>query len=488
MSIMFPEKYVADYSTFLVKLAWTIEIIAVLIGFTISIVVSVSAFQSYADDKSVGLLSGFSAVMVAGLPFLLIAVVELCKIPLTFAFMSVKNVFWRGLFLLFVLFLCLITFETMLNGFERNFSNLNRAIDIRKNDIENVDSEIVLLNRRKQHVQKFTEEELLAEISGTQHKIDLSFSDMVGQINKSTRRILSTINDSFEEPLKAEIHRLMDVRDGYYNDWSAEKATLEERFSVLLLGNISGSQDERGRLLDELNILKDDMQLAMKDANFFTRDGHERKYRSLIKEKERQLSQITVGYLGAGAIQKQSLMEEQLKQQMEFVNQKYQGRVDDLNERIMGLKQEITDRHQKNASLRSSVVSKSAKDKARFATIKKDSTADLNSFQEGKLAELEVITDQTFKLDEKIFLLHNIQRKSQSEINHLINQNQVYRMAMYAYGKQSATDVSRRMVGVVGLFWFGSLALIASVTGVMLALAGFYLRRLLENDVEPVHI
>jgi hypothetical protein len=33
------------------------------------------------------------------------------------------------------------------------------------------------------------------------------------------------------------------------------------------------------------------------------------------------------------------------------------------------------------------------------------------------------------------------------------------------------------MIGIVAFVWFDSLALIASATGVMLAMAGFYLRR-----------
>jgi len=53
---------------------------------------------------------------------------------------------------------------------------------------------------------------------------------------------------------------------------------------------------------------------------------------------------------------------------------------------------------------------------------------------------------------------------------------------MYGYGLESATDVTRRMVGVVAMLWFGSLSLIASVTGVMLALAGFYLRKFVDPD------
>ena len=185
----FSKKYNEGYANFLIRLAWTVEVIAVLIGLTISIVVSISANESYLNQDSVSLIGNYSSVLVAGLPFLLIAVVELCKIPLTFAFMAVKNVFWRGLFLFFVAFLCLITFETMLNGFERNFSNLNYAIDTRKNDIENVESEIALLNRRQERTQVFTEEDLTQEVESQQLSIDESFRSRINKVNGKTESI-----------------------------------------------------------------------------------------------------------------------------------------------------------------------------------------------------------------------------------------------------------------------------------------------------------
>ncbi len=475
--ILYLKNYVASYSRFLIILAWTVEIIAVLIGFTISVVVAVSAHRSFATSGSTGLLEGASAITVAALPFLLVAAVELCKIPLTFAAMCVRNIFWRSLFLFFVLFLCLITFETMLNGFERNFSNLNRAIDTRKNNIESMESEIVLLDRRRQYTQRFTEEELEQEVTQSREKINTDFNRMITQVNSNTRKALATIDYSFEPKLKEEIGRLMAVRDDYYRNWSKEKETLEKRFSVMLMGNITGSQDERERLLEELNSLKKEMQLALDSSNFLTRPGRERKYRDLIREKEQQLSLITTGYLGGKALEKQSLMEEQLKQQMEFVNSKYQGRVADVNERIENAKQEIVSRQNQNAQLRTNVASKAAKDKARFASIKKDNMTELTNYEATKLVQLEDINSRVFGLEEQEYKLQDSQRELQAEINHLINQNQIYRLAMYAFGQQSPTDVDRRMVGIVGLVWFGSLALIASVTGVMLALAGFYLKR-----------
>ena len=95
-----------------------------------------------------------------------------------------------------------------------------------------------------------------------------------------------------------------------------------------------------------------------------------------------------------------------------------------------------------------------------------------------KSSELETITSNVQGLNNKIYRLQNQRRKYQTQIGHLINQNQVYRLAMYAYGVSSAKDVDRGMVGIVAFLWFGSLSLITAVTGVMLALAGFYLRGL----------
>ena len=468
----------------LITLAWTVEVIAVLIGLTISIVVAVSAYSSFASEGDVGLLEGSSSILVAALPFVLIAVVEICKIPLTFAFMAVRNRLWRGMFLTFVLFLCLITFETMLNGFERNFSNLNRAIDTRKNNIESAEQAVGLLENRRAYVVKFTEEDLITELDAEQVIIDGQFNDAAVKIDRNTREVLSNIDYGFQDELTEEIARLELVRDKYYDDWREETEAVEERFSTLLLQNIGGSASERDRLLAELDTLKREFDQAMATANFFNRSQREQKYRGLIREKEQQLSVITTGYLGGDALEKQSTMEAQLKQQMDFVNSKYTRRIDEIDIRVAELKTEIETRLAANAELETSVVSKASSDKARFARIRAEQITELKTYEEGKRAELEIIAERAFTIDEEIFTLRNEQRSLQSEINHLINQNQIYRLAMYFTGKESATDVERRSVGVVALLWFGSLSLIAAVCGVMLALAGFYLRRAVESGEE----
>ena len=177
-------------------------------------------------------------------------------------------------------------------------------------------------------------------------------------------------------------------------------------------------------------------------------------------------------------------MADQLQEQLAFVNAKYQGRIAEVNGRIEALKQEIENRLQANADLESNLVSRSAADKARFARIRAAQNEEVDGYYERKLAELDDIADRSFGIDEQVFLLRNKQRTLQTEINHLINQNQIYRLAMYVDGKESATEVERSTVGLVALLWFGSLSLIAAVCGVILAVAGFYLRRFSDPGEE----
>jgi len=480
----FDRKNFSYYSTFLIRLAWTVEIIAVCIGFMISILVSVSAFRSSTD--SIGFLDSTSAILIAGLPFLLIAVVELCKIPLVFTFMNVRSKYWRSIFLFFVLFLCLITFETMLNGFERNFSNLNRAVDNRNNEIINIDSQIALLEKRRGYAQKFTEDDLTIEVEQKNEFLDQELNRNVRRINAVESNQLSGIDRGFEPQLDAEIRELMTLRDKYYDNWNSEKELIEERFTTMLVENVSGSRDERTRLLNDLNSLKEEMRVAMEDASFLTRSGVERKYRQLVKEKEQQLNGITTGYLGAAALEKQSLMENQLRQQIAFVNSKYERRIGDVNDRLDSKKQEIVDQYAENDAIEKEVVSKAKNERSRYYSANSRGKNSVEQYLEAKQVELEVITATVFKFDQQIFELENQQRILNNESNQLINQNQVYRLAMYIYGKSSVDGVDKRMLGVVAILWFGSLALIASVTGVMLALASFYLRRFAEqlNDEE----
>jgi len=378
----FADEYQGNYSKYLIRLAWAVEIIAVAIGFTISIIVVMSTLSQLNQDSNVSFFEQFASLAVAGLPFVLVAIVELTKIPLTFAFMSIKSILWRGIVLFFVLFLCMITFETMLNGFERNFSNLNRAIDQRKNVIEDVNTEIALLDKKKERITTLTEEELDAEIEEAQFLIDEEFRLSVKKSSDRTAKQLDSIDDTFKAPLQADIERLLVKRDEYYEEWRIEREDIEARFASLLTDNISGSASEKDRLVKELEVLKAERQEKLDKANIFTRATVDEKYLALIASKERQISQITTGFLGSDAITKQASMQENLQNQIELTRQKFERRINDINKLIESKETEIIEKEQANADLRARLSSGATGSRAQFMRIKVGKEKDLNAYEE----------------------------------------------------------------------------------------------------------
>lgn len=479
---IYAQSRVAFYANFLVRLAWVVEIMAVAIGLTISVVMGLATYNSFEQSGGAGFVEGTAAILVTALPFILIAIVELCKIPLVFAFMAVKSLFWRSLFMIFVLFLCLITFETMFNGFERNFANLNRAIDERAVENANFASEKTLLEMRRAQILKFSEDDVIARVEADRAEINERFESQVSEINARVRSSLNDIDTSFETDLVIKIDELMTIRDDYYDSWSQETALVEERFSSMLLGNIAGSSEERERLLEELEDLKAEFARERAEAGFFTAAAVESRYRSLIATKERQLQEITTGYLGGDALTKQAQMEDRLRSQIEFVNLKYERRIREVNERIDATKQEIIDRTNENATTEAAVYDQAARDRRDFIQLRDGELNDVVEYESSKYAELEVMEQQSFGIDENLFELNSEILQNDAEVRQLINQNQIYRLAMYAYNVDEGANVEKYMLGTVALIWFGSLSIITAVTGVMLALAGFYLRRFVVGD------
>ena len=91
-------------------------------------------------DQSQSLFHNIPAVM-AGVPFAIMALVELTKIPLTLVFMNTRWL-WRVLFLIGLLGMSAITFETLVMGLERASSLQARKIEALRIEIADTQSKM----------------------------------------------------------------------------------------------------------------------------------------------------------------------------------------------------------------------------------------------------------------------------------------------------------------------------------------------------------
>lgn len=140
--------------------AWGMEILAATVGLTIG------ASNVLANTKIGFNSTVMMATASASLPMVMIAASELCKIPMVRAVMNAKR-WWGSLLALILLFgACLLTFETVFNGLERQWALTSHKIDLAKVEIANIREKIT----EKGNAVDDVNEPRLAQISELKHE------------------------------------------------------------------------------------------------------------------------------------------------------------------------------------------------------------------------------------------------------------------------------------------------------------------------------
>ena len=150
------DAHALNVSKILYRFAWFVEIIAVATGLAITVMVAMTTFESNAQLANSGATSNIVNVVIAALPFFLASVIELAKIPAAQAMYITVNLKWKIVFGITLLFLAAVTFETAINGFERNFTNISFKVTQLKDQREKVVSTRDELNRQIEEDSKVT--------------------------------------------------------------------------------------------------------------------------------------------------------------------------------------------------------------------------------------------------------------------------------------------------------------------------------------------
>ena len=176
----------------LIYFAWGVEIVAASIGLVIAALVILATHQRIADSGSELPALGYMEMFLGGLPFIVVAMVELTKIPLATACYTAVNRWWKTAFGVALIVLSIITFETILNGFERNFTQRTYVISTIKKQVTMFDERIAKTELDKDGLSKITDakirETYLADIKQMDKEKDAEVSEIENQRNQARSR------------------------------------------------------------------------------------------------------------------------------------------------------------------------------------------------------------------------------------------------------------------------------------------------------------
>ena len=408
----FPKSQTASTGTRLITFAWIIEITVALVGLSIAALFFTSGGETGLRLEEVTSKVGVDAYIV-GLAFVVVAIMELTKIPLATAlYYSVKTSF-KIIFALALLAVNFSTFETIIQGFELAYNQRSQIVDIERNKLKEIQEQIRALDKNQ-------------DTSDIDEKISVINNQIEQYRNERVKINISKENE------------ISQIQKQYTGDNA----------------NIKNLTNQRNYLNEEINSLKStlselDKELAKTKDGFFVKQSDKIKvritdYQLQLKDKENK--------------------RDDLNKQIRDLTEKASGAINPRVEAISKNKdlelernQQLIDRaNEQKANLEKAKAAK-LQDQSEVET-KKEALRDLEIKQEEKFLQ-KARQNQIYRIAVKIKI-------ARAWLNDVDLGDQVIDEAELT---QQDTDTAFWL-------WFGGLAFVISIIGTLVAFAGLHLK------------
>jgi len=465
-------------SLILLRFAWLIEIFAVITGLAISLMVGITTYTKNLQIPGQSeVVSNVSNTIIAALPFVMVSIVELAKIPVAQAVYQTKTYVWKSIFIIALIFLAIITFETALNGFERNFNNLNYSVSQAREELQKNKERTITLDEQISKAEELSRETVIVNFT-RQNKVFLNNREKnLSSLRQQESLGESKSNDLQITSLKTQIKGLIENKNTIRSQLESEISSLNENTTEQR--NRIDNESRRKRISTESKLNKIRQRLKEAEEQFlrekkncflcqeeksrFDRKSEDLREREAVLEKD--LSKISiigrVSELTLSASQNRMNIRRRSREKLDGISEKIEKFNLDVA-RLSGIKQSDIEKERGRLN----------KDRQRIDGEYKRNLAQIT---QQKQDQLNFVTNRETKIRDYTKERNELAVKV-SELKSIINKKaadtQVYRIAlMFEPAANTAADVSPRVVNLVGKVWFGSLAMVIAITGILLALA-----------------
>ena len=470
----FPQSQTGSKGKFLLRMAWSVEILVALIGLCIGIII-IRGAQGVTEASDL-MARGISLNdLTIGMIFIIVAVVELTKIPLATAVYYSVRLSWKIIFLIGLLLVNVSTFETIVTGFERINRERTKVVDKMIVEYNSIKTQIELINDNTK-VKTFDID--INNLRDQRTKINSQISEIT--IN-GQKRIQDVLNTGSNKEAIAQLQSQIDTLTNDISTLSTKKADLPNQ--IKKIGILKTNEKS---ILAEIAAIEKTIQNKEKEKKI-----KEAKIADLIKQQ-------SVNTSGQADIIKNeiTLAIKPLNEELEVISEK----INDLEKRQKGFTLDKEDKDQKLRDLEDrklELISNSEgtgiDDLAPDNQVFRVATWLKGWFVIDYNKEINKINDQIFELEKQ--KVKSITEKSwfdsiisyfnkNSELDNDAIDKQISRLqiqisdfekkaelALNTVEESVYADLPRGAITAAFWLWFGVLSFIISVTGTLLAFA-----------------
>ena len=469
--------------------AWIFEICAVLIGLAIALMQGYSSFQEMDRyDINTGFATGTN-IFIAAMPFVMVALVEITKIPFVGAFYQSKKFIWKLIFGLTLCFMAAITFESAINGFERNFNALIFGINDYKRSLSATEENIFNLKNQRERFSQLTSEQIDSDFREKYTELSQARATDSGIVSGRKAELRATTETETLANLRNEIQGRLQRRSNIEQEKARAKKDVNDLYQTTLS---DGRDDSRSKLRGlqaslqarqaTYNAQLKRSYVAIEKESIFTRSAVRKSWEARLTTQENEIKDIEekINVFDRTSYQKES--RKNLEEQLNMIDRQFAPMLLQVDEERRRLSSELTrsiGTKEKDIEKRIGIFNvELASIETRFDKLERE----LKEQKDDALARFSVNSDRVDALDQELDSLSANRLELRKEINTRVGNNQVYRMAQMFYGKEQAADIDRKQVSFIAAIWFGSLAALIALTGIMLALASYVLKDQSEKN------
>ena len=352
-----------NWGTYLIRMAWVIEILAASLGLIIAWSMGFQTYETLiANGKEFSTANLFDVVL-AGLPFIMVAAVEILKIPLCLVVYLNTKLRVRIIFSIVLLGVTTLTFETLATGFERQFHNIKTSVNIEEDKLLDINNSISLLEKQINNIGANTSDGIRDEIEIRRGVIEETYraskmakEEQIETLRDSGSGTLVDQKKTLEGQLKrlqsdytSSLNRIKSAADNFRKIKLSEIENTNTRTAKKRENIEELSAQDAGIKLANIKSLEEDLKIKIQNK----RDS----FTGIIEDEsdnqnnKRQLNNTRIKKLEEKILFAKNQLDEILKNPdiMNF----FTGRKGELENQIIDYKVEIEALYEENISLES---------------------------------------------------------------------------------------------------------------------------------------
>jgi len=471
----FPKSKTAPWGKKLIIMAWIIEILVASVSFSIAMLFFLSSGDSNLKIAQVASTLNVNSIIV-GLSFLVVTIIELTKIPLASVFYYAGRVTWRITFFIALLAVNFLTFETIMQGFELAYNQRSSIVDdIRKNvenkkeeianieqqgDLSNYDIDIAKVNN---DIQLLVKQKVEIEEQRIEEKSKLLEEAQVA--NPNIERLQNAIIDSKKEKTNYENQKAEYVKQrNEVKGWGGKR----KRDAITVEINLLEAK------INSVNSKIQQYEQDLKNATNASGSNNTNKIQAIDKKADLRIKDLNKQISDLENNQLKPLQDEKAKSLTESFDQ--DKKKEKLENELVALNKELKDAAKESQIYRIAIKIKVFGEFISGGKIEDD----IAKYDEEILALEKSKYKKTFFFfferdhepsDTFLKIIDNKIEALEKRKIEAINQAEIVETKAI-----DETDLTQKDVDRAFWIWFGSMALIISIIGSLVALAAFHLQ------------